>query len=82
MKWIFLTLATSATGTIDRIEGDFAVIELASGHLVDLPLTALPGCAQEGIAVTSRCGAVRCTMRAQCTRKKTTQPPFNSPIQE
>ena len=72
-------LAASHKGTIDRIEGEFAVMELDSGGFIDLPLSSLPGCAREGTAVTSRCGPNRCTLRAHCI--KTAQSPPLSPIQ-
>lgn len=34
--------------TIDRIEGDIAVVEIAVGKTVDLPLSALPEGVKEG----------------------------------
>lgn len=34
--------------TIDRIEGEFAVIEIAAGKTLNLPLSALPEGAAEG----------------------------------
>lgn len=34
--------------TIDRLEGDLAVLEVAEGKTVTLPKTALPKGAQEG----------------------------------
>lgn len=34
--------------TIDRFEGDFAIVELPDGKLVNLPRTAIPKEAQEG----------------------------------
>ena len=37
--------------TIDRIEGGFAVLEIA-GTMVDVPLSALPAGAQEGDHLT------------------------------
>ena len=33
---------------IDRIEGDFAIVELPSGQMIDCPRAMLPGNAKEG----------------------------------
>ena len=66
MKWIFFALSVSDNGTIDRIEDDFAVMELDSGEFVEVLVTSLPSCAQEGVRITSWCGTRRCTVQAQC----------------
>lgn len=34
--------------TIDRIEGEIAVVEIAVGKTVDIPLSALPDAVREG----------------------------------
>lgn len=41
MKWI-----------VDRIEGDYAVVELENGKAVDIPLISLPESIKEGTVIS------------------------------
>ena len=43
-----LTGATTAALTVDRLEGDVAVVELPDGTTIDLPTALLPPNTQEG----------------------------------
>ncbi|MFA5576578.1 MAG: DUF3006 domain-containing protein [Tissierellaceae bacterium] len=40
--------------TIDRFEGEYALVELGSGHILDIPKAILPPEAKEGDIVSLR----------------------------
>lgn len=49
-----LLLGLRLSGTVDRIEGDFAVVEWAEGELSDVPLSLLPHRVDEGDLIVLR----------------------------
>jgi hypothetical protein len=51
---LLLPLALRLVGTVDRIEGDFAVVEWRNGELTDVGLALLPTAVQEGDRVVLR----------------------------
>ncbi len=52
--WPALALGLSLTGTVDRIEGDWAVVEWVDGSMSDLPLDAVPKELREGDSIVMR----------------------------
>ena len=51
--------------TIDRFEGDFAVIEFENGETADMPCILIPGGAKEGDVIEIRIDAQETELRKQ-----------------
>ena len=49
-----LLLALRLAGTVDRVEGDWVVVEWHSGHITDLPTSAFERAPREGEAMSLR----------------------------
>ena len=56
--------------TIDRFEGEFAVIELGSGETADMPRILIPGGAKEGDVIEIRIDAQETELRKQRISRK------------
>ena len=52
--WVYLALALRLSGTIDRIEGAWVVVEWSHGHFTDLPSAAFHCLPREGETVDLR----------------------------
>lgn len=50
MNALSLVLGLQLRGVVDRVEGDFAVVEWRDGSFADLPLALVPGAA-EGLEI-------------------------------
>jgi hypothetical protein len=52
--WLPLILALRLSGTVDRVEGAWVVVEWPDGHFTDLPATAFSRLPQEGERLSLR----------------------------
>lgn len=76
-RWI---LALAACATVDRIEGDVAVVEWPGGLTTDVPLAALPTGAHEGtqLRLVPVASTSRVSRRVSASRRLAATPPVPS----
>ncbi len=55
---------------IDRFEGEFAVIELENGDMVDIPKKILPDNAKEGSVIKITCDEKETQLSRDAAKKK------------